>query len=163
MEGWRRLWLDFNLCLACPWGLALPDATALAWSWVSCCTNFDLGFGFALRFGATLNCVLGFDFGFGSGFAPRAIAFGLRSCKRKTIHQCNNFTTYSSVDDKGRLYRDYCPTTVPLARCLQTRTFFQTHNDCNLCRHDRAATVWVTLTCNCPLTGQSGDNPSQDA
>ena len=77
------------------------------------CTNFGLGFGFALRFGAALNCVLGLDFCFGSGFAPCAFVLDLLSCKRKTGDHWNNSTTDSSMDDKGRLYRDYCATTAP--------------------------------------------------
>ena len=40
-------------------------------------SSFDLGFGFALRFGAALNCMLGLDFGFGSGFAPYVFALDL--------------------------------------------------------------------------------------
>ena len=42
------------------------------------------GLGFALRFGAALNWVLGLYFGFGSGFAPCAIALDVLFCKRET-------------------------------------------------------------------------------
>ena len=113
------LWLGAGLGLG--FGLGLRWSLCLGMGY---CTNFDLGFGFALRFGAALNCMLGLDFGFGSGFAPCAFAFDLLSCKRKTREQWNNFTTYSSVNDKGatlpRLLPHYCP----LACFLQTRTFF---------------------------------------
>ena len=73
------------------------------------CTDFDLGFGFALRFGTDLYCLFGFYFGFGSGLTPCAFALDLLSCKRKT----KEITKPSSVDDKWRLYRGYCPTTAP--------------------------------------------------
>ena len=97
-------------------GLGLGLGLGLRWSLclgMGYCTDFDLGVGFALRFGAGLNCVLGLDFGFGSGCAPCAFALDLLYCKRKTRDQWNDFTTDSSVYDKGRLCRDYCPTTAP--------------------------------------------------
>ena len=100
------LWLGAGLGL----GLGLRWSLCLGMGY---CTNFDLGFGFALRVDAALNCVLGLDFGFGSDFAPCAFALGSLSCTRTTSDKCKNFTTDSSVDDKGRLCHDYCPTTAP--------------------------------------------------
>ena len=151
-------------------GLGLELGLGLRWSLclgMGCCTNFGLGFGFALRFGAALTCVLGFDFGFGSGFAPCAAALELLSCKRRTRDQWNNFTTDSSVILQCMIRGDFTATIAPLLPpstfFCKHALFFQTRNGCNLCRHDRAATVWATLTCNCPLTGQSWDNPNQDA
>ena len=55
------------------------------------CTDFGLGFGFALRFGAGLNCVFGLHFGFGSGFAPCAFVLGMLSCRHKTREPMEHF------------------------------------------------------------------------
>ena len=53
-----RLWLGLrcNLCLG-----------------ICYCTDFDLGFGFAFRFGAALHGVFGLYFGVASGFVPLCI------------------------------------------------------------------------------------------
>ena len=67
-------------------GLGLKLGLGLRWSLclgMGCCTNFGLGFGFALRFGAAMNCVLGFDFGFGSGFAPAQLHLTCLSANAK--------------------------------------------------------------------------------
>ena len=63
----------FNLML--PLWLGAGLGLGLGFRWSLClgtgyCTNFDVGFGFALRCGAALDCMLGLDFGFCSGFAP---------------------------------------------------------------------------------------------
>ena len=92
---WLGIWLGLGLGLR--WSLCLG---------IGYCTDFDLGFGFALRFGADLYCLLGFYFGFGSGLAPCAFALDLLSCKRKT----KETTEHLQWMTKG----DFTATTAPL-------------------------------------------------
>ncbi len=100
------LWLGAGLGL----GLGLRWSLCLGMGY---CTGFDPGFGFALRFGAALNCVLGLYFGFGSRLAPRSFALGSLSCKLKTIEPMeqihnNSFNVWQGAT-LPRLLPHYCP------------------------------------------------------
>ena len=159
------LWLDLNSCLACPLGLALPDATALAWSWAWAWAWLALeGPGLCFALWRCLELGVGLVLWFRLRLCPLCICTWYAFLQ--TQNQRANGTLPQQILQcvtRGEFTATTAPLLPPSMFYLQTHTFPTENNDCDLCRHDRAATVWVTLTCNCPLTGQSWDNPNQDA
>ena len=128
------------LLLALAWlelGLDLPMGFGLAWGYrfdldlglglrlnLGYGSNFGLGFGSGLRFGAALDCGSGLDFGFFFGFVPISVCIGCAfAANTSSEHQQSTFKHTPSVYDKGRLYRDYCPTTAP-SMCFCKRICF---------------------------------------